>query len=73
MQHLRVNILSQENVLLRDVDILPPDEGFDVLLPDVDVWIADWGHVRTGSFLFPLHRSLELTMPHFIELESGEA
>jgi hypothetical protein len=31
----------------------------------------DWQHVRTGTFKFPLDRSLEIVLPHFIELEDG--
>ena len=44
----------------------------NVLLPSVDIWISDWRHGRTGRLNFPLHRSIEISRPHFIELENGE-
>jgi hypothetical protein len=72
VQNLKVKILSRENVLLHDVDISPPDDDLDVVLPETDVWVADWGHLRTGSFEFPLHRSLEMALPYFIEFENSE-
>lgn len=69
---MKANILCQKNVIVHDAEILPYDDDTDLVLPDVDVSPLNWGHVRTGSFNFPLHRSLEFNLPYFIELENGE-
>jgi hypothetical protein len=70
---MKVNLLSKQNVVLRDADVFEDDDDDnDLVLSDTPVSLVDWGHLRTGTLKFPLHRSLELSSEYIIEFENGD-
>ncbi len=72
---MKVNLLSKQNVVLRDADVFEDDDDNDdndLVLSDTPVSLVDWGHLRTGTLKFPLHRSLQLNAEYIIEFENGD-